>query len=135
MTGLVDSDGWKLYDYLMDGPTASAESALKAIDSTLLALTERGSAWVSQFESVERPLVIRILNSLTLISHSEFERAIDYLKKEGALKHAGARKFDSISGMQAHICGLIDYANAIQPEFAEHMEKSLREIEWPFSSG
>lgn len=41
-----------------------------------LALTERGSAWIGQFDAGDRELARILLDSLMLVSHSSFERGL-----------------------------------------------------------
>lgn len=47
-----------------------------AIDAKQLSLTLRGKEWLQQFEDADRELAEIILSALTLVSHSEFERAL-----------------------------------------------------------
>ena len=55
-----------------------------------------------------------------------------FLKKYGPIEHALARGFDSVWGLQSHLRGLIDYAKAIEPEYAAKRLREFREIDWPF---
>ena len=47
--------------------------------SSRLALTESGQLWLNQFDEADRRLARDFLSMLTLVSHSEFERAIESL--------------------------------------------------------
>jgi len=53
-----------------------------------------------------------------------------YLEKHGVVEHAGKREFDSIWGMKCHIRGLIDFANMIEPEYANQCLERFRAIQW-----
>jgi hypothetical protein len=47
-----------------------------ALKSSQILLTRRGTDWLAQFEYADREDASRLVESLTLISHSEFERAL-----------------------------------------------------------
>ena len=57
--------------------------------SRTLHLTERGSQWLNNFQAGDRSLARYLLDSLTLISHSEFERALETLIDSIAAKVGG----------------------------------------------
>lgn len=48
----------------------------KGIDSSQLALTARGIAWVDQFDAPDREPARTLIEALTLVSHSAFERGL-----------------------------------------------------------
>lgn len=50
--------------------------AKTAIDARQISLTLRGKDWLRRFEDADRELAELVLSALTLVSHSEFERAI-----------------------------------------------------------
>ena len=54
-----------------------------------------------------------------------------YLEKFGAVEHAKTRKFETIWGMKAHIRGLIDFANMVEPDCAAWLLKRFEMIDWP----
>ena len=54
-----------------------------------------------------------------------------FIKKYGLNKHFQKRSFDSISGFKNHLRGLIDYANMVEPEYAEKMMQKFNAIDWP----
>lgn len=54
-----------------------------------------------------------------------------FLEKVGPTEHVFNRKFDSVWGLKAHVRGLIDYANMIEPEFAKTALEKFNSIEWP----
>jgi len=54
-----------------------------------------------------------------------------YLKKVGPADHVLARGFDSIWGFKAHLRGMIDYANMIEPDYAKDRLDEFNEINWP----
>ncbi|EPL3170453.1 reverse transcriptase family protein [Serratia marcescens] len=54
-----------------------------------------------------------------------------FLEKVGPVQHALNRKFDSVWGLKSHVRGLIDYANMIEPDFAEVSLEKFQSIEWP----
>jgi hypothetical protein len=47
-----------------------------------LPLTERGRTWLAQFDAVDDEVAYRLVNSLTLISHSLFDRTLDRLIRQ-----------------------------------------------------
>ena len=47
-----------------------------------LLLTERGQAWLAQFDAADEEVASRLVNSLTLISQSIFERTLDRLIRQ-----------------------------------------------------
>ena len=56
------------------------------LKSNHILLTKRGSDWLAQFDYADREIASRLVDSLTLVSHSEFERALADL----ILTHAAA---------------------------------------------
>lgn len=54
-----------------------------------------------------------------------------YLEKVGPIEHANARNFDTVWGMKSHIRGLIDYANMLDPQYANGLLKRFSELDWP----
>ena len=48
----------------------------QVVRSSGILLTERGVAWLKQFHAEDREIAERLVNSLTLVSHTEFERAL-----------------------------------------------------------
>ena len=54
-----------------------------------------------------------------------------YLKKVGPVDHVLARGFDSIWGFKAHLRGMIDYANMIEPSYAKDRLDEFNAINWP----
>ncbi len=54
-----------------------------------------------------------------------------YLKKVGPADHILARGFDSIWGFKAHLRGMIDYANMIEPNYAKDRLDEFNAINWP----
>lgn len=54
-----------------------------------------------------------------------------YLKKLGPVNHVLARGFDSIWGFKAHLRGMIDYANMIEPSYAKDRLDEFKAIDWP----
>ena len=55
---------------------------------------------------------------------------LHFIKKYGTINHKENRKFRTILGMKAHIKGLIDYANMIEPEFSQKMLMEFRSLDW-----
>lgn len=55
-----------------------------------------------------------------------------YLKKVGPVEHVLARGFDSVWGFKAHLRGMIDYANMIEPEYAKDRLDEFNAIDWPY---
>ena len=60
-----------------------------------LHLTERGQKWLVQFDASDRPVARSLLEALTLVSHNEFERALDRMIR------AKAAEFDGPIGLYA----------------------------------
>ena len=54
-----------------------------------------------------------------------------YLKKVGPVDHVLTRGFDSIWGFKAHLRGMIDYANMIEPNYAKDRLDEFNAINWP----
>ncbi len=54
-----------------------------------------------------------------------------YIEKFGINEHITTRKFDSIWGFKSHLRGMIDYANMIEPVYAEKMLHKFKGIDWP----
>ena len=54
-----------------------------------------------------------------------------FLKKFGAVSHVLTRGFDSVWGFKAHLRGLIDYANMIEPKYAKARLDEFNSINWP----
>jgi hypothetical protein len=50
-----------------------------SLKSRHLLFTERGSEWLAQFENGNQETAERLVDSLTLVSHSEFERGLTEL--------------------------------------------------------
>jgi len=56
---------------------------------------------------------------------------IYYVEKFGPVEHAKVRKFETISGMKAHLKGLIDFAHMVEPVTAAALLKRFQAIDWP----
>jgi len=54
-----------------------------------------------------------------------------YLERLGPLEHAKSRGFDTVWGMYRHIRGLIDFANMVEPTYAQILLTKFNAIEWP----
>lgn len=54
-----------------------------------------------------------------------------YLKKLGVSEHVANRGFDSIWGFKCHLKGMIDYANMIEPDYAQRCLNEFTKIDWP----
>lgn len=54
-----------------------------------------------------------------------------YIKKLGIDVHVSNRGFDSIWGFKCHLRGMIDYANMIEPDYAQESLQKFLEIDWP----
>ena len=54
-----------------------------------------------------------------------------YLQKVGPVNHILARGFDSVWGFKAHLRGMIDYANMIEPKYAKDRLDEFDAIDWP----
>ncbi len=54
-----------------------------------------------------------------------------YLKKVGPVNHILVREFDSVWGFKAHLRGMIDYANMIEPSYAKDRLDEFNAISWP----
>ena len=54
-----------------------------------------------------------------------------YIKKNGPVDHVLARGFDSVWGFKAHLRGMIDYANMIEPNYAKDRLDDFNSINWP----
>jgi RNA-directed DNA polymerase len=52
----------------------------------------------------------------------------------GPVRHAQARKFDSVLGMQHHVFGLAAFAMGIESEWGSARMEELRRIAWPTAS-
>lgn len=59
-----------------------------------------------------------------LFLRNTLQRSIHYHLKDN-------REFDSVWGLKAHLRGLIDFANMIEPDFAETSLKEFDSVEWP----
>lgn len=55
-----------------------------------------------------------------------------YLEKRGIAAHVEARGFDSAGGLYRHLRGLIDYANMVDPYYAERQLSRLSSLPWNF---
>ena len=53
-----------------------------------------------------------------------------YIEKLGVAKHAEKRKFNSIGGFKSHLRGMIDYANMIEPDYAQESLQRFLEVDW-----
>lgn len=56
-----------------------------------------------------------------------------YLDKYGIRKHMQERKFDSVGGLYRHLRGLIDYANMVDPPYADRFRRRLEALPWSSS--
>ncbi|WP_425408005.1 phosphoribosyltransferase-like protein [Hyphococcus sp.] len=64
--------------------------------------TEQGKKWLTQFEPLDQEIAISVANSLTLVSHTEFERNL-VSKFEGiASEVAGAIGFYAVRELKTH---------------------------------
>lgn len=57
---------------------------------------------------------------------------LHYLEKYGPAEHAQAREFDTIWGMKAHLRGLIDFANMVEPAYAKEILERFSQVDWPY---
>lgn len=56
---------------------------------------------------------------------------LHYLVRFGPTEHAKARDFETIWGMKAHIRGLIDFANMVEPAYAKSLLGRFNQVDWP----
>lgn len=68
---------------------------------------------------------------LTKNARDRIRQHLHFLKKVGPVEHAFNREFDSVWGLKAHLRGLIDFANMIEPDFAAASLKEFHSVEWP----
>lgn len=54
-----------------------------------------------------------------------------YIEKLGIDAHVSNRAFDSIWGFKCHLRGMIDYANMIEPDYAQESLQKFSKIDWP----
>jgi RNA-directed DNA polymerase len=68
---------------------------------------------------------------LTKNARDRIRQHLHFLKKVAPVEHAFNREFDSVWGLKAHLRGLIDFANMIEPDFAAASLKEFHSVEWP----
>lgn len=76
-------------------------------------------------------LVDRERPRLTREFRERLELHVYYLVKRGPVSHLEQRGFRSIGGMREHICGLLTYANHIEPDFVAPLLVDFQSVEWP----
>lgn len=54
-----------------------------------------------------------------------------YIEKLGIHEHAKNRAFVSICGFKHHLKGMIDYANMVEPDYAQKSLQKFLKIDWP----
>lgn len=54
-----------------------------------------------------------------------------FLDKLSISEHVSNRGFDSIWGFKSHLKGMIDYANMIEPDYAQKCSEKYSKIDWP----
>ncbi|HHS9579554.1 TPA: hypothetical protein ACTW9A_002562 [Raoultella planticola] len=59
------------------------------LDSRKLIYTKQGERWLSQFDALDQETAKLLLNSLTLVSHTEFRRNLEALILDVSTKIAG----------------------------------------------
>ena len=106
-------------------------------DSRKLIHTEQGKKWLAQFDLLDQGVAIRLANSLTLISHTEFERnLIDKIREtasnvDGVVSVFAIRKLSASSnqGSEVRVANIIRNICRYDPEkFLNHPEiGSMRE--------
>ena len=65
----------------------------------------------------------------------EYRRMLEchsyFLAQRGPIEHAKIRGFDSVLGFRRYFEGMMNYANAIEPEFVRELQKTVLTIDWP----
>jgi RNA-directed DNA polymerase len=59
---------------------------------------------------------------------------IFYLEKYGIENHVQKREFDSIGGLYRHLLGLINFANMVDPTYADAIRAKFDALPWPGQS-
>jgi RNA-directed DNA polymerase len=75
-------------------------------------------------------LVDGALPRLTRDFRSTLRQHLYYLERRGPVEHARRRGFSSIWGMYRHIRGLIDFANMVEPTYAQAMLSRFDAVAW-----
>jgi RNA-directed DNA polymerase len=79
-------------------------------------------------------LVDGALPRLSRDFRSTLRQHLYYLEEFGPAAHAKKRGFDSIWGLYRHVRGLIDFANMIEPTYAQSLLVQFHAADWPFDS-
>ena len=79
--------------------------------SSLLALTDRGQQWLNQIEVTDRTLARTFLSMLTLVSHTEYERAIERLVLQGMSEVDGPIALFAVRELSHSLESYFDVAN------------------------
>jgi len=66
------------------------------LTSQNLLYTERGKNWQNQFSPEDRKIAEKIVSSLTLVSHSEFERSIQGILEKEVSRRDGPFAFYAV---------------------------------------
>ncbi len=74
------------------------------LESRNLLLTERGKKWLEQFAPVDRELAEKLVSSLTLVSHSEFERALQAILEDQVARREGPVSFYAVREVNTDEC-------------------------------
>ena len=106
-------------------------------DSRKLIHTKQGKKWLAQFDLLDQGAAIRLANSLTLVSHTEFERnLVDKIREtassvDGVVSVFAIRKLSASSnqGSEVRVANIIRNICRSDPEkFLNHPEiRSMRE--------
>jgi hypothetical protein len=78
-------------------------SATESLDAKNLLYTGRGKLWIEQFDVADREIAERVASSLTLVSHSEFERSLQTILEKRASETNDVAAFFAVRevGLQA----------------------------------
>jgi RNA-directed DNA polymerase len=75
-------------------------------------------------------LVDGIEPRLTKSFRDRLRQRLYYIETRGIAAHVAARSFDSAGGLYRHLRGLIDYANSVDPEYANGLRRRLDALPW-----
>lgn len=62
---------------------------------------------------------------------AKLRQHIFYLQKYGITNHVEKRGFDSIGGLYRHLLGLINFANMVEPVYADSIRAQFDALPWP----
>jgi len=116
------------------------KNAQKVIDDVYKVLSQQGYLANFRKTKVISPRARKIVLGLNVNGpvpklQKEFKGRIRqhlyFARKVGPFQHIVARGFDSVWGFKTHLRGLIDYANMIEPDYADARLAEFNHVEWP----